>query len=422
MLIEFRFRNYKCFKNEQKISMVAAPDKTHQENLINVKGSKIKLIKAIAIYGANASGKSKLLDAIHFVDHFVCTSAKSDPDDSIDVEPFLFDSASKNSPSDFEVSFIQNDIRYQYGFTVTSKQIIHEWLYSWPKQREALLFDRQFSYIDNSYTYKFSDLLTGEKETIKKITSPNALFLSVAATANNEQLINVYKWFRNGLKGFSNNGIPLEFVQEVTKDDKIKKALLEIIKQADYHISDFIFYKDDIHFPKEFPESKKKLLLKLTGSGREIKVKLEHKLANGNKEFLDFDDESEGTRRFFSFSALFLSALQTGGLIYIDELDSSLHTNLVKQIIKMIHNSSINCNNAQLIFNTHDTNMLSPDLFRRDQIWFVEKDNNGISNVYSLAEFSPRKGEAIEKGYLEGRYGAIPLIDDFENIWEGNGC
>ena len=422
MLIEFRFRNYKCFKDEQKISMVATVDKTHYENVINITNSKIKLIKSIAIYGANASGKSKLLDAIHFVDRFICTSAKSDPDDVIDVEPFLFDSTLKNSPSDFEVSFIQNDIRYQYGFSVTTNKVIHEWLYSWPKQREVLLFDRKYSNDDNIYNYKFSDLLTGEKETIKKITSPNALFLSVAATASNEQLIGIYKWFRNGLKGFSNNGIPLEFIQEVTKDDKIKEALLEIIKQADYHISDFIFYKDDIHFPKEFPESKKKLLVKLTGSGREVKVKLEHKLANGNKEFLDFDDESEGTRRFFSFSALFLSALQDGGVIYVDELDSSLHTILVKQIIKMIHNPTINCKNAQLIFNTHDTNLLTPDLFRRDQIWFVEKDNNGISNIYSLAEFSPRIGEAIEKGYLEGRYGAIPLIENFENIWEGHGC
>lgn len=423
MLLELRFRNFKCFRDEQVLSLLGNSDNSHQENIISTNyDPKIKVLKTIAIYGSNGSGKTKILDAFAFIDRMVSNSAKSEPDAAIQVEPFLFDIETSKKPSDFEVTFIQDDIRYQYGFSVNKNRIFDEWLYSWPNKRKTVLYTRTYSIQSDSYDYYFGPQFKGEKNKLIEITPPNSLILSMAATISNKQLIPIFNWFRKGLHGFKENNYPIELVEDVLKDEKIRKALLNLLHQADFNISELIFYEDNIVFPPEMPEKIRKMVLEFKGENKQLNLKVEHKFDTEESFYLEYDQESDGTQRFLEFGTLLLSALKKGKVIYIDELDSSLHTNLAVEIINMFHNTTNNINNVQLVFNTHDTNLLNPGLFRRDQIWFVEKDRQGASHIYSLAEYSPRKNENIEKGYLQGRYGAIPLIDSFDGLWDEENC
>ncbi len=427
MLIEYRLKNYRCFKDEQVLSMIASSDNSNLSNLFSSPiNNKINLLKTVAIYGANASGKTKLLESLNFLDGFVSNSFQRKPNSSIFVAPFLYDDESKKNPTEFEVTFVQNNIRYQYGFSVNQTKVLNEWLYSWPKGRLAVFFERTFDSLLDEYKYKFGDLFRGEKERIKDSTRPNALFLSTGAFLNHDQLRSVYDWFLDGLHGFSSNNIPLEYVTKIISQEKYKKKILEFLQIADIQIDDYEVQEEKFPIPSEMPEKYRKILNELYEAGPEPKktrVNVIRKNQIGDYFSLDLEkDESEGTKRFFTLIAEIFIAFEKPGVFYIDELDSSFHPLLTREIINLFQNSEINCNNVQLIFNTHDTTLLEQDLFRRDQIWFVEKKADMTSELYSLAEFNPRKNELLAKGYLQGRYGAIPFIGDVEFISTNKGC
>jgi AAA15 family ATPase/GTPase len=427
MLIELRLRNYKCFRDEQVLSLLANSDNSHPENVTNsVSTGNLNVLKTVAIYGANGSGKSKLLQAMNFIDNFVSTSFLRKPNASIAVGAFLFDEDSQSAPTDFEVTFIQKNIRYQYGFSVDRNRVYKEWLFSWPRGRQAAFFERAYDKVSDADQYKFGDLLKGEKEKIRESTRPNALFLSTAAILNHKQLQEVYEWFMEGLRGWSSNDIPLEAVSDIIKQDKYKNAIISLLRSADIPIEDYEVHEETLMLSDDVPEKTKRIISGLYDDAEDPKrtrVILFRKDEDGKTFALDLEkDESEGTNRFFKLSALILQSLEKTGVIYVDELDSSFHPLLTREVIKLFHNPQVNCNNVQLIFNTHDTTLLDLDLFRRDQIWFVEKKPDNSSEVYSLAEFSPRKNEALAKGYLQGRYGAIPFIGELTRELTNEGC
>ena len=429
MLLEFRFQNFKSFKDEAVISFVASKDKTLSENLINCPDDKsVNVVRTAAIYGANAAGKSTILDAFAFARNLIRKSARNNPDESIATQPFLLDNVSKNKPSIFEFTFIRKEIRYQYGFAATQQSIQSEWLISYPKGRARKLFDRKVT--DKGSKYTFSTFLKGEKEKLVELTHESALFLSVGATFNNPQLLEPYRWFVEQSGFISSKDLnEVRIFRLIAKNLSMSKKIKGLLKFADLGIEDFSLVERDLFTATEndnLPEPLKSAFDKVREAldevtkdpkykdieGKAYNVRMSHN-AGKKQVVLPWDAESEGTRRFFTSVAPLLSALDTGRTIFVDELDRSLHPLLVRELIRMFQSRETNPNGAQLVFNTHDTSILGTGLLRRDQVWFLEKDQGGVSHIYSLLEFSPRKDESLEKGYLKGRYGAIPFLGEY---------
>ena len=237
MLVEFRLRNYRCFKDEITLSMLATTDDSLPENVIETGiPSAPNLLRSAVVYGPNASGKSTLLAALNFMDIFVSLSAARKPDASIPVEPFILDESSSATPSNFEVVFIHRGTRYQYGFSVDRKRVHEEWLYFWPKGREALLFQRRWDADKQEDIYTFGNSFRGQKETIRQSTRYNKLFLSMGANLNNPLLSEVYEWFTPGLQGLPSNDIPVQVVEKTLRDEHYKRLILELLKDADLSI------------------------------------------------------------------------------------------------------------------------------------------------------------------------------------------
>ncbi|MCX6064843.1 MAG: ATP-binding protein [Chloroflexi bacterium] len=426
MLLEFRFVNFKSFRDEAVLSFVANSDETAPDNFVVCSDdSSVNLLKAAAIYGANASGKSTVFQAFEFAQDFIVRSANNNPDAPIKVTPFLLDE-SKSKPSMFEFTFIQNEVRYQYGFSVTNRLVEKEWLISYPKGRSRKLFERSLQ--DNTSFYTFGAHLKGEKEKISELTRANALFLSVGATFNHSQLLDIYHWFSDKTIFVRSSEIPEPLVFDfVLEHPDLVDQLKGLINYADLGIVDFSLA--ELEFEPHYPPNEiletipavhgapDDVLKKNGDSGLKVHQKsyefsISHQ--SGQKIFsFPWEAESDGTRRLFGLSAPIFDTLKNGKVLFVDEIDRSLHPLLTRKLIQLFQNPQLNSKGAQLVFNTHDTSLLSAGLFRRDQIWFLEKDQSGASHIYPLLEYSPRKGESLEKGYLQGRYGAIPFLGEY---------
>jgi AAA15 family ATPase/GTPase len=430
MLVEFKVKNYKSFCEEQTLSLVASKDTELSDNCVNQ--GKLSLLKTNGIYGPNASGKSNLIKALDVMRDIILDSADYQLGKKLPVQPFLFDSKSQNKSSTFEVVFFNKNYRYQYGFSATSDRIHDEWLLAYPKNRERDIaqtwFERKFNKKTGKAQWKFGNFLKGEKEKLKDKTRDNVLFLSVGAQWNNKQLTTVYEWFREKLRvipaGTSWAPVTANMLLDVEAEGgkKAREAFFQLIEsllqKADLGISGLKVNKvktDGPKFLKEMPEGDRDVFLKYLEERPMIKVEMLHKdLKTGKKVFLPIQEESDGTKRFFELSGPWFHAAAMGITIFIDELETSLHPILTRELVKLIQTSELSQEGAQLIFTTHDTTLLDPELLRRDQIWFTEKDENGSTHLYPMSDYKPRKGEAMQKGYLAGRYGAIPVIEAFE--------
>ena len=424
MLIEFSVSNYRSFKDEVSFSMVASSLKERSaelnENNIFAAHGGVELLKSAAIYGANASGKSNLIGAIHFMVGFVRNSHKSsDPTGGIDVEPFRLSTQTEDEPSSFEIIFITEGKRYRYGFEVTSERVEAEWLYVAPKVRESRLFERDEDKI------KLGDKFKGEGRDLIERTRPNALFLSVVAQFDGETAQEVLSWFRSlGIATSLNHlnmGMRL-FTERMLDDKDSAQAIGSLIKRLDLGIDDLQIEKrvsSPEPLPKEAPEELRTALepfLNLVGEQEQTTVRTIHRKVDDEGRLVESElfyldrHESEGTKKLFSLSGPLIDTLKSGDVLIIDELDARLHPLLTREIVSLFNDPEHNRNNAQLVFVIQDTNLLDNQLLRRDQIWFVEKDRQGASYLYSLAEFKVRNDATFEKDYIQGRYGAIPFL------------
>lgn len=429
MLIDFRFKNYKCFRDEQVLSLVANnKDKQLRERLIATEALKnVYLLPSAVIYGANAAGKTTVLDALAFCRRIVLTSAKYDPHQPIPVTPFLLDDSSAKQPSEFEFTLLLNGVRYQYGFACDRERIHEEWLISFPKGRARRLFHRKADKRAKGKEYSFSAYFKGEKDKIASVTAQNSLFLSMGASIFRQpDLVQVYEWFAKQMHGIKARHLdPAMFIDLATNDTYLA-AVRRMIRAADLGITDISVHAQDItaedeNLPGDMPPEIKNLLIsfrKVMQESvnddtplKELKINTQHRKNDGSPVPFRLGEESAGTQQYFTLSFPILSALQNGHMLFVDELNNSLHPLLTRKIISLFHDPAINTKGAQLIFNTHDVTLLTLSLFRRDQIWFVEKDKHEASHLYSLNEFSPRKDESLAKGYLQGRYGAIPFFN-----------
>jgi len=414
MLIEFNVTNYRSIRDTQTLSMAASKYYTglEESNCFNSNIAGLpNLLRSTVIYGPNAAGKSNLLRAMGFMQNFVLLSHSHQEGQLINASAFALTENKRNEPSEFEVFFIQENVRYQFGFAVNQSRVTNEWLYSYPKGRSKRLYERNYDSKTDEYRW-YDTNLTGPKELWKKSTRKNALFLSTAIQLNNEQLKPVFNWFQNKLAVILPSGeINLQFSIDQCGSEDGKKRIMEFMHSADINIAGIEVKKISLTpemLPVEMPAPLKEQILK---DGIPV-IQFQHKTNSGELVSFKFDDESDGTRKLFAFAGPWLDVLAKGRILFVDEMDTSLHPLMVRFLIGLFQNSKFNTHNAQLIFTTHDTSVLDTELFRRDQVWFVEKDRDQSSKLYPLSDFSPRKGEALEKGYLRGRYGALPFIGE----------
>ncbi|MGB0879250.1 MAG: AAA family ATPase [Polaribacter sp.] len=430
MILQFSIKNYKTFKDKAILSLIASnydKDTRENENIYYHEEFGLRLLKSAVIYGANASGKSKLLEAFTFMKNYVINSSKEgQKGDKIDVDPFRLHSETEKQSSEFEIIFVYKKVLYRYGFEVTKKSVISEWLFYKPKTKEIELFYRDNNNFD-THSRNFSKGKTVIKEGLVR---DNALLLSVAAQFNDKISINVIDWFKRlkTLSGLNESGYQ-GYTMNKTEDPTHKAKILNLLKVADLGIKDIHLQKLDIDkLPNDLPKHIKEKILK------EIKeenvqyasdVLTIHKKYNSNGNSINNvsfslnNDESSGTRKFFALTGPILDVIENGYTLVIDELDSKLHSNLVCKIVSLFNSKELNTKNAQLIFNTHDTNLLSTGLFRRDQIWFTDKNKYGEAKLYSLADFKSdevKKNEPFEENYIRGKYGAVPFLGFFENL------
>lgn len=394
MLIQFTIENHRSIKESAVISFAASKDKSLESCLIHP-DEKRTLLPVLAVYGANAAGKSNVLHALMTMkDMIVGSSSKLSKGQKLPWEPF----AGNNRPTSFEIMYIYNQVRYVYGFSFDAKKIYTEYLYHWPNGREALIFSRE------NGVYEFRENIN-EQTTLSNRTLDNKLYLVSSNDWNLPQTENAYKWFLEKLTGISElPAASSETVAEIVRSDESKARILKEMLLADLGISDVSI--------KTIAEKKDETVITTTHRVIDEEGNIDHFQ-------LLMDQESAGTQRFFSRIGGWLQALENGSLLVVDEIERSMHPLLTRRLIEMVQDSSINTSGAQLLFTTHDALLLDLNLMRRDQIWFAEKNNQSCATeLYSLASFSPRKGENVRKGYLQGRFGAIPFIGG-DRAWQG---
>ena len=410
MLIRFSFKNFKSFKDENCLDMEATSLKEHEYNI--AKTENINLLKVAAIYGANASGKTNVLQAFDYMKKRILVSDDSKKNSPIDEEN-IYSFMINNEEVSLEVEILaKNDRIYKYGFEVLKNSIVSEWLYIKKVNKFYSIFEREKNNVTMKSNNKISGLANIDERT---------LFLNIYSKIDkdNEDFNNVYEWFVNAnyldlgnprFEDFINNRISLK----ILSDEKYKKELLRFIKTFDSGIEGI----------KTTPDS----IEEVQNNNRVVKVGLIHRGEDNKLKALPLDLESNGTRKMFHLFDFFMDALKNGMVLFIDELDAKLHPLLTRYIINLFHNSETNIGNGQLIYSTHDTVNLNKDTFRRDEIWFTEKNRDGVSEIYALSDYileddkssgkKVRNDATYNKDYLTGRYGAIPVLEEFEINYE----
>lgn len=437
MLIQFRVRNFMSIRDEQTLSLVAASNLKERnqpitDNTVSIYGEdgqvKYELLRAAVLYGANASGKSNLLKAIHFFEDTIVHTPPNGRAVGI-YFPFVLDKESAQTPTLFEAIFIHASITYRYGFEVLDGQVVSEWLYLRTK-REYYVFDRQADHLRINRDYpKLKELQ------INSMISPAALLIKLGGLFNEKTCLAVQNWaaqvrYLSALEDHNWYGYTVDYLVEPAN----KKRIVDLLQSADVGIDDveltrretknygFTFRMGDetnaaVNERTGFTfdiDTIRNVWDEETGQFTLVKTPL--------KQF-----ESQGTQKFFNLIGLLLLKLDSGGVLVIDELDTKLHPLLTQRITQLFNNAKTNPRGAQLIFATHDTNLLSAigtngRLFRRDQIWFTEKDAKGATQLYALTDYKSgktvRNDERLEKNYIAGKYGGIPYLGNFDALFE----
>jgi predicted ATPase len=413
-LVESRVANFCSLRDEQVLSLVASGDKTLSDTHTLTTGLSAapRLLASAAIYGANASGKSNLIKALQYMRGVVLESAKLPPGQTFAVQPFRLDAESGRQPTTFEVTFILEGIRYQYGFAMTPQRIVAEHLLVYKAFKPQRWFERHFDEASGKDSYTFGSGLKGAKNVWEGATRANALFLSTAVQLNSEALRPVFDWFAKGLVIFNEREqLGPHFSIQMLKEAEGRKRICDFLNAADISIADIEVVTRKVPGPTvHFDPFAGKTEVRAEEI-EEYQLLFSH-VAEKGKAVFDLMAESGGTRNLLFLAGPILDILNKGVTLVIDELDASLHPHLVQALVHLFHRTDTNTGGAQLIFTTHNTSLLDAyGLFRRDQIWFVEKKADQSSTLYGLLDFSPRKNEALERAYLQGRYGAVPILD-----------
>lgn len=410
-LISFRASNHRAFRAPFELSAVAGGPAEHAESLIEAAPNLPKLVPAIGIYGANASGKSTVLNALSFFVLAVRDSHRDwNPEGGVPRTPFALNTESSIAPSSFEIDLAVAGVRFTYGFRVDSRRVLEEWLHAYPNGRRQKWLSR------HADTFEFSRLLPGENSTIQRLTRANSLFLSVAAQNNHELLVPIHGALTGQFRFVAGERSALErATAELARNASYQARLLGLLRVADLGVSDLNLREE------ELPESVKRLIGRMSDDDDSVfraiqdhpyitRIVLSHKTGGGAPFPLPWDSESAGTRALLALGGPMLMTLASGGVLLVDELEESLHPLLAEYILRQFQDPRSNPHRAQLIFNTHNPALLSADLLRRDQVWFSEKGEDGSARLFPLTDYRPTRRENVVRGYLQGRYGAVPYI------------
>ena len=429
MLISFTVSNYRSFRDTMELSMEATGISEYKECLLHYK--KKPLLPVVAVFGKNGGGKTNLIRAFWLGVQFIKNAQKTQYEGApIPVRPFMLNDYSSEKPTSFEYAYIYESVKYVYGFSATKNQIVEEHLYHWPKGKKAVVFERDHQ----MFTFP-KDQERKKKELIRSTVDTNQLFFSISCVMNYKPCIQAMKWFRQMIL-FSNdyNDIPGQIIEH-REDKNALKAIIQAAKVADVGICDMEFTFSDKkiqvneQLPDNMPDGIRTAITEFmaalgnTTNDAEGMLMVSNVQATSyhkgiNKEGgvstypLSLADESDGTRQLMAIAPAIESVLHSGGLLIVDELGKDMNPVLMEYVVSLFQRKKRNPNNAQIIFTTHNTELLNMELLRRDQIYFVDKNRkNGVSDLYCLNDFSPSLSENIKKEYLLGKFGAIPNVD-----------
>ena len=424
MLISFAVTNYACFKDRQEITLVP-PRKTDDDEYSFDTGVRRipRLHRAAALYGANASGKSRLIHALAFVDSFVIGSSKRrQTGEPIPHEPFRLDAESRSRPTIFEISFVEAGSVYEYGFSVDSERVHEEWLYQWPVGgRQRMLLDREYDPATGEESWNFGASVRGEKRVWQASTRPDTLLVSTAAQLNSKVFTPVVEWFQKRLRVVPARGLIPDFtIAMIDGDERATERVLLMLRDADIAVSSLRTRKESVRVDDLRPSPPPEILKEFKDAGHTTlpiwEADLGHRPEGCTEtHFLDLEEESDGTQRLFALAGPWLDVLDNDLVVVIDELDSSMHAHLTAALVRRINSAPLDeeSRSAQLVATLHDTAPMKAAL-DRDQIWFVDKDpTTEASSLTPLSAFKPRRRESLEQGYLGGRYGGVPVIAEY---------
>ncbi len=424
MILQFSVSNYRCFRGLQTLSLAASTqDKSLPENSIATEhlGERAKRwTKGVALYGANASGKTTLLEALKTLAALVQNSAKvTDPKEQIpEIEPFALGDQEKAEPTAFDLMFVVDDIRYEYRVAVSKVRVWHESLRAFPSKKEQIWFERTWNSESNAYSWK-PDRPSGfsRDSQLEAYTLSNMLFLSKAIASNRSELEPVFRWFKEQLI-FINLSAGVGFghsttLQHVKDQTLLYPQIVALLHHADLGITGAKAIEYQLTFDPAVEKvvgSFPKDILERLRAAVHSRPELTHRGRGSSEMPLPWESESAGTKRFFSLLGPWLDILRLGRVVCVDELENSIHPLMVRELLRLFFSASENPKGAQILFTTHSPFLLDASLLRRDQIWFTEKDFEGASHLYPLTDYSPRKGESLVRGYLSGRYGGVPFL------------
>ena len=429
MLLQFSVSNFRALRGLQTLNLAASnhdkslPENTLSPELPGLKGK--RWLKGVALYGANASGKTTLIEAMEALSDWVGQSAKTtDPEEPISfIDPFALDTASSESPTAFAIVFAVGKVRFEYRVAATTALVIHESLRAWPSSREQIWFERDWNPERASHDFS-PDNPVGlpRNRDIEQRTLRNMLYLSKAVAENRKEVEAPFRWLVSRVKFMdlsTRSGVGGGFTlsQIDGKGEALKNKIMKVLKHADLGVVEALAIEKEppnVETMKILQVVAPDMVKELEKSGekrpRFREPQLVHQGPGNAKVPLEWKRESAGTHRLFALIGPWLDILENGYTICIDEIETSMHPIMVRELLKLIFSESENTGGAQIIFTTHNPLFLDGTLLRRDQVWFTDKDDEGVSHLYPLTEYQPRQDESLIRGYMAGRYGAVPFV------------
>jgi hypothetical protein len=415
MLISFTVKNFRSFSAEQTLSLKPSRfEGAHAHRVLETGcAGAPELLRVAALYGANAAGKSNFIRAVAFFREFVARSASRQQGDEIRVVGFALNRERRDEPSWFEISFVVDQTHYTYGFSADRRRVHEEWLFAKPcGGRLRQIFSR--SYEDGHYSWSVPSR-NKDFQVWKRATRDNALFLSTAVQLNSDELRIPFEWIKDKLDVLETYSGALEnltsHMVHAHSDDGWKEKVLTLLNNADPGIVDLEIKAEKFN-EKNLPDdisTEVRMEICKSMKDEEFLSALTYKRSeDGSLVQFELEEESDGTQAIYALAGIWLGAIENGYTVFVDELETSLHPMLLRHLVQLFN--SYRESTAQLIFTTHNTSLMNSDVLDRDQVWFLEKGTTGGTEIVPLTDYKPRKGEAIERGYLRGRYGGVPFI------------